>query len=658
MKADNTTLVDFLSQSKTLFEIPVYQRNYEWGEAQCQQLFGDLVKARESGNNHFIGAVVYVPESGDKMSHIEIIIDGQQRLTSCILLLKAIAASDPTVQEEIEENFLTDKYVSLNDHIKLKPVEKDQEAFQAVINDKINSYQGPSKVIENYKLFCKLIAESAYSGQELFEGLNYLNMVYINLDGGSEAENPQVIFESLNSTGVSLSASDLVRNFLLMKLNSETQERLYKQYWLKIERLFTNNVFTEFIRHYLVMKTNKLVKREDVYLTYKVYYHDNHFTSEEALIDLYKNASFYNALLHGTSESSQFNKTIGHINIMDKKVVYPYFMKLMGMARDGAITWDKINEIGIIIESLLYRQMVCGIPSNSLNRIIVKLTTHVEGDNEFNNLRQQLLNSNFPDDKQFKEHVVEYPIYIRKRNCAKMTLVVLEEHRTKETINFDDAQVEHIMPRRLSNDWKINVSGADTINQKYGGTLGNLTLTKYNQEMSNKIFEEKRSYYAESNIQLTREVANNYAVWDKNSILTRANELAEELAAIFAKPAMLADSASIDNSGEHTISEELDVTGMKPIRLTIQNDDFAVKSWNACLVAFLNYIWENDSETYERIKQDSSVHNKIFSNFRTPKVLDNGETIDTNFSANTIAALLAKMAEICGITDEVSYTIR
>lgn len=151
MKADNLTLTEFMSQSKTLFEIPVYQRNYEWGEAQCEQLFNDLLKAIDGKKEHFIGAVVYVPESGDKMSHIEIIIDGQQRLTSCMLLLKAISESDATIADEIEEEFLINKYVPLNNHVKLKPVEKDLEAFQAVINDHIDTYEQPSKIIENYK---------------------------------------------------------------------------------------------------------------------------------------------------------------------------------------------------------------------------------------------------------------------------------------------------------------------------------------------------------------------------------------------------------------------------------------------------------------------------------------------------------------------------
>ena len=457
---------------------------------------------------------------------------------------------------------------------------------------------------------------------------------------------------------MSLSASDLVRNFLLMKLDLETQKRLYKQYWLKIETLFSSNVFTEFIRHYLIMKLNKLVKRENVYSTYKTFYADNSYSSEVALSDLYEYARFYDQLLTNNSESEEFNKTIYHINIMDKKVVYPYFMKLMGMESAGDITWNTINKIGHAVESLLYRRMVCGIPSNGLNRIVVSLTNRIDGESEFVNLQKRLLNSQFPNDKEFKASLIDYPIYNKKRNWAKLTLVVLEEYRTKETINFDDAQVEHIMPRNLSNDWKIKVSNADAINRRYGGTIGNLTLTKYNQEMSNKLYDEKREFYAESNISLTREIAKDYDKWDKESIVSRTNKLADELIKIFPKPEMLDESMVIDNSGEHLINEELDVTGIKPIRLTIQDNDFKATSWTSCLVIFLNYVWKNDSETYDRIKKDSSVGNMLFSNFRSPKVLENGEKIDTNFSANVIAALLAKMTEICGITDEVSYTIK
>lgn len=652
LKADNISLVRFLGRSDIVFEIPVYQRNYEWGKAQCEQLFADLIRAGKKQSSHFIGTIVYVPESGDDLSHIEIIIDGQQRLMSCMLLLKAIAVSDASVAEEITDKYLTNKYLKLNNHIKLKPVEKDQEAFIAILNNREEGYKKPSKVIENYHVFKELIATSGYSGQELLEALNYLNMVYIEL----KEENPQIIFESLNSTGLSLSASDLIRNFLLMKLESATQERLYKDYWLKIENLFTTKLFTDFVRHYLIMKTGKLVKNDEVYATYKRFYDDQDFTSEDALIDLHRNATFYSELLNEQSPSMEFNRIIRNINLMEKKVVYPYLLKLLELQTKEEMSWEEINEIAHTLESLLYRRTICGIPSNGLNKIIASLAAKHEGRDEFQNLRKRLRTSNFPNDKEFKRKLLEYPIYKKKRNLARLTLVVLEEYRTKETIDFNQAQIEHIMPRNLSSDWKLEVPNATNVNKQLGNTIGNLTLTKYNQEIGNKVYKLKREQYEKSNVSLTREVAKDYEEWNKDSIQNRADKLADDLLTIFVKPQDF-DNSVVDNRGEHLINEGLNVTGMKPVRLTIQDNDIKVKSWASCLVKFLDYIWENDNEAYEKIKGIPSVGAMLFTNMRSPKELANGDMVETNFSANTIVTLLAKISEFCGITEEVSYTI-
>lgn len=270
MKADSIHLFDFLGSGKTIFEIPVFQRNYEWGEEQCRQLFRDLINAIKESRDHFLGAIVYVSETGNNMSHIYRIIDGQQRLTSLTLLLKALADVDKRDSEEIQEEYLTNKYLNENNHLKLKPVEHDLEAFNAVMSDNIQ-YENPSKIIENYNLFKDLIKESDMDTHDIYMGINHFTLVYIELNDNNN-ENPQVIFESLNSTGVSLSSSDLVRNFLLMKLESASQTELYKRYWVKIEKLFNTNIFTEFIRHYLVMKTHKLVKKDKVYDAYKEYY--------------------------------------------------------------------------------------------------------------------------------------------------------------------------------------------------------------------------------------------------------------------------------------------------------------------------------------------------------------------------------------------------
>ncbi|NVY96735.1 DUF262 domain-containing protein [Lactobacillus sp. DCY120] len=659
MKADNTKLVDFLSQSKTIFKIPVYQRNYEWGQEQCRQLFQDLTLAAQSQQDHFLGALVYVPESGPNMSHVEVIIDGQQRLTSCLLLLRALATNPETPEDlaaEIEDRFLRNRY--LDNGWKLAPVAKDRAAFETVMDPDTPPVTAASKVIANYQLFQQLIAASPLSVADLFAALNYFNLVYIELDSGSQGENPQVIFESLNSTGVSLSAADLIRNFILMNLDSQQQAQLYQQYWSKIEQLFTNQVFTEFIRHYLIVQTQQLIKREAVYPLYKKYYQSQKFTAEQALQELFVAAQDYASLLQAQTAFPDLNRIIEHINIMDKKVVYPYFLKLLRLLDQQQLPITTVCELGQIVESLLYRRMICGIPSNNLNRLVLALVQPVNLSQELNQLKRQVLNSDFPQDREFRNALMKLPLYKKRTSWAKLTLTLLEEEQSKETIDFQDAQVEHILPRQLSADWRIQLPQAETINQIYGDTLGNLTLTKYNQEMSNKLFSEKRNYYAQSNIALTRAVGQNYDHWDKATILERTDTLAQELCQIFPRPQLSKFVEDDSWGGDHLISEELSVTGLKPVRLTMQANDYWITSWTEMLLTFLNYIWENDSATYQLIRQDPALNTALFTDFRAPKKLANGELIETNFSANKIVALLSKMSELCGISDEVSYAFK
>lgn len=656
MKAENMNLLDFIQQPNTLFNIPVYQRNYEWGKEQCQQLFKDLITSYNEDKHHFLGAVVYVPESGKNMVHISTIIDGQQRLTSCLLFLKALAESYPERKEEIVEKFLSDKYMELNHHLKMKPVDKDADSFNAVMNNRVNQYEEPSKMVENYRLFLKMIADSELSPKQLLKAMSLMNIVYIQLDGQNGGENPQVIFESLNSTGISLSASDLIRNFILMSLGSEEQTRLYREYWSKINEFFSIKIFTEFIRHYLIMKTNKLVNQAKVYDEYKNYYSTQKFSAEKALSELYRNAQFYDWLLNASSPSDNVNRLIDHINIMDKKVVYPYLLKIFEMQNEGLIQWNQVENILKTIDSFLFRRMVCDVPSNGINRVIVSLTNKNLPENELLNLKNKLLSNNFPNDKTVRKSLSELPLYNKKSSWAKLVLIVLEEQKTKETIDFDDAQVEHIMPQKLTKEWRFEVKNAENVNQKYGGTIGNLTLTKYNSEMGNKSFSEKKDFYIKSNITLTRKIGQNYKKWGKDEILTRSAELAEKLVRIYPRPQE--QHKNIEVSGEHFVNEEINVTGQKPTKIIIQSQEFKLNTWSNTLTTLLNYIWDNDSGTYQIVKNDKSI-NKLFSNSpRNPKTLQNGEIIETNYSAESILAILGKIAEICGIQDEVSYVVK
>lgn len=656
MKADSIHLFDFLGSSKTIFEIPVFQRNYEWDKDQCEQLFKDLTVAAQTNTDHFIGAIVYVTETGNKMSHIYRIIDGQQRLTSLTLLLKALSDADEQDRDEIEEEYLTNKYLDDNNHLKLKPVEHDYEAFDSVMNN-MTDFDKPSKVIDNYKFFRKLIEDSDIGSDELYEAMNHFNMVYIELSGDSNEENPQVIFESLNSTGVSLSPSDLVRNFLLMKLDSQQQEELYKKYWVKIERMFATPTFAEFIRHYLVVKTHISVKKNSVYSGYKDYFVSNQLSSNDALADLFKFANYYDQILNHNSNDYEFNRIMEHINVMDSKVVYPYLMLLMDLVNSKQIDQKEANELAHILESYLFRIKVCKLATNRLNKVVVGLCDLSKEDGNLKLRLLRLLKSSFTDDRKLLDSLIEVDLYHQRNHMAKLSLIILEEHRTRETINFDDAQVEHIMPQRLNAEWRLQVANADKVKEQYGGILGNLTLTKYNQEMSNKPYSEKKEFYKDSNVSLTREVAETYDKWGKDAIIDRTEKLTRELIKIFPMP-HIKEISEEEVTGEYTIDQTTDVTGKKPVQITISGNEHPVKTWRQMLVIFLNDIWNKDSLNFDRIKENRQLSRMLFRTGNTPEKLENGTMIETNFSATVILAIIAKISEICDITDQVSYAVK
>lgn len=656
VKADSIHLFDFLGSGKTIFEIPVFQRNYEWDKDQCEQLFKDLIVAWQTNTDHFIGAIVYVTETGNKMSHIYRIIDGQQRLTSLTLLLKALADVDEQDRDEIEEEYLTNKYLDDNNHLKLKPVEHDYEAFSSVMNNMVGFDQA-SKVIDNYNYFRKLIKDSEINSAELYEAMNHFNMVYIELSSDANEENPQVIFESLNSTGVSLSSSDLVRNFLLMKLDSQKQAELYKKYWVKIERMFATKTFAEFIRHYLIVKTHVSVKRNGVYNSYKDYFLSQGLSSEAALADLFKFASYYNQILNHKANDNKFNKILEHINVMDSKVVFPYLMLLMNLVDDGEIDQVEVNDLAHILESYLFRLKVCQLQTNGLNKIVVRLCdlSKENGKLKFRLLR--LLKANFPDDHKLLDSLMEVDLYHQRNHLAKLSLIVLEEHRTRETINFDDAQVEHIMPQRLNAEWRLQVTNADKVKEQYSGILGNLTLTKYNQEISNKSYSEKKEFYKDSNVSLTREVAEVYNKWGKDAIVNRTEKLTRELIRIFPMPDIKKISKE-EVTREYTIDQSPDVTGKKPVQITISENEYPVKTWRQMLITFLNDIWNKDSLNFDRIKENHQLSRMLFRPRNAPEKLENGTIVETNFSATVILAIITKISEICDIADQVSYAVK
>lgn len=268
----------------------------------------------------------------------------------------------------------------------------------------------------------------------------------------------------------------------------------------------------------------------------------------------------------------------------------------------------------------------------------------------------------FPNDSLFEDGLLNLKLYRNSSaKLSKLLLISLESDRTKETVNFDDVQVEHIMPQRLNKDWRMSIPYVDKVNRQLGGTLGNLTLTKYNQEMSNKSFEDKRKYYKDSNILITRDIYNNYSVWNAQSIENRSKILAKDVLRLYPYPDMTSVSKG-DITGEHDITEDLNVTNSRPVDIIIGDETYSVKTWRSMLITFLESLWDMDSTYLDQIRKDSRINNYIFNvngyNSDPGTRLDNGMVVVTHLSASVILSLIQKMCEICGISDEVRYTVK
>lgn len=332
----------------------------------------------------------------------------------------------------------------------------------------------------------------------------------------------------------------------------------------------------------------KYIKRKK--FAYKNFFYDKKLNAVSALRELTNFARLYKQLLEADTALPKLNKSLLHINIMDSRVLYPYLLKLLA---DEEIDSDKIIELVTILENYLFRIKICSRPTNGLNKIVAALC---EDDDHLLERELTFLKNTFPSDSELKASLMTINLYKLRNNMAKLTLVMLEESRTKEVIDFDDAQVEHIMPQHLTTDWRLQVTNADRVNEQYGGSLGNLTLTKYNQEMSNRTFTEKKEFYRDSNINLTREVAQSYSNWDETAITTRAKTLIVELLRIFPEPKIYSEKQTeLISAGEYNLTDEVNITGRKPASLTINGVSYPVTSWRAALITLLDYLWDEDS---------------------------------------------------------------
>ena len=494
------------------FIIPVYQRNYDWKTEQCKQLYDDLVKViQQERKSHFFGSIVSVSDPDGKMLDF-LIIDGQQRLTTVSLLLLAmynlmregvVTPAVPNLSQRIYEEYLVDKWQPEEKRIKLKPIKNDREAFGRLFSS-ADEHVADSNLTINYQYFYERIQRQEISVDELFEAISRLEIINISLN---HEDNPQLIFESLNSTGLDLSEGDKIRNYVLMGLPSKEQELYYENYWNKIE-VCTGYDVSSFIRDYLSIRQQSTPAIKHIYVKFKQYVEDRKQDTESLLQDLLLYAKRYEILLKGNSQYEAVNDCIYRLNRLKTTITRPFLMETLRMHQEGHISADDLAEIFRTIETYLFRRTICDLPTNALNKIFLMLHREIirldRTESDYLNKFKYILLSKkesgaFPSDDEFVEKLSTKNIYTMKGESKYYLFERLENAGTVETkdvwMHLDKGvySIEHIMPQTLSPTW-IKELGPDyeQTHSLWLHRLANLTLTGYNSQYRNAPFCEKR----------------------------------------------------------------------------------------------------------------------------------------------------------------------
>lgn len=561
MKANETKVEDFLSSNKTQFVIPVYQRNYDWSMSQCKQLLDDILEVGTNDimNAHFIGSIVYVHDDVYTSSRIKelTIIDGQQRLTTLTLIYLtlyrlAIEIEDKGLEAEISETYLTNKFAPEEEKLKLRPTENNDKAIKYLLrSDKDEEFSDFSKVIDNFNYFKSRITEENL--EFVLKGLAKLMFVEISLD--REKDDPQRIFESLNSTGLELSQADLIRNYILMGLYHKEQNKIYNNYWEIIEKLAKDETLntsrvSDFIRDYLTLVNNKIPNKNKVYLEFKAKFPTTDLHELEANLSPIKSlAKFYNKLLNPKNElDKEIRLQLEYIDRLEINVAYPFLMKVYEDYSENII--DKETFIGVLdfIQSFVWRRFIVGLPTNALNKIFMTLYEKVDKSDYLLSLQRWLLkrvgSQRFPRDKEVIENLKLKDVYNIKFKNRTYLLERLENFENKEPViieNNSDITIEHIFPQNPDPKWKIDL-GADEYNlikETYLNTIANLTLSGNNGKLGNKPFIFKRdlenSGFKDSRLWLNKYLSTAQK-WDKIEIEKRFEILAERFLKIWKIP--------------------------------------------------------------------------------------------------------------------------
>lgn len=684
MKVDKyKVLGDLIETNKRQFVIPVYQRNYDWKKTHCKKLFDDILNAFRNDRFHFVGSIVYVDQGEENKIYRYLIIDGQQRITTLFLLLKALldCSTDDNTKKEIEDFlFNVDKYsdLKLTDQtkVKLKPIKSDNDQFILLMKNDFKSIDVNSNIYINYDYMKKLIQKEIEKGnsiKEILSGLKKLTAAVIILD--AKEDDPQVVFESINSTGLSLSLADLIRNFILM--TDKNQDMLFENYWVKIENNVTQQRMTAFITDYLQFACREMISSQNAYEKFKSFFRTSGYSNEDMLRELLRYSEYYKVFYGGKDDSYSEvvrNKLDG-FRALDQGTIYPFLFHVFDDFNNQIITNNELEKVLTFFLNYLLRRVVCGVGSNTLKGLYKTLYNRLFADKEkLNNYYDTILlffaqlstKDAIPSDSIFKDALINTDLY-NKKNVCKYLLKSIEEFTidgsaNKEKLDVSAFSIEHIMPQKLTEYWISQLGDQyEKVHEKYLHNLGNLTLTGYNSELGNKTFEEKKKYILEKNshvVVLNKDVLNQ-SIWNEETIKARS----ERLSSIIQKMFFIEKPTSIVKKFENIerklyIGDDFDATGTKPKMCILCGESLTVTSYAEMLSKVMETLYEID----DNIMNDLAMNNFILPNatkiyitknsslLRKPyEIYESGIFFESNLSANNIISFIRAVLDAYGL---------
>lgn len=555
MRAGNTTLNEFLTRQIKM-NIPIYQRKYNWSLDECKQLFEDILSIGkdETRKSYFIGSIVVKKDSEELLDPLAevTLIDGQQRITTLTLIYCVLCNYYKNIDERLCHNIYGNYLVNhdLDETNKLHLTKNDNESLKYIINSISTDKEfkltpdNSINIYNNYEFFRNQINEE--NVETVIKGLKKLIFISVVLD---QEDNPQLIFESLNSTGLELNKNDLIRNYILMGLDTKHQNELYENYWYEIEQEFKNNgwFFDEFIRYYLSFESGRLPKRADVYKEFKN--HANSFENIDDLVkDVHKFAGYFACIRFGKEEDPELRDAFDSLAELDFNVTLPFLLSAYDDYQNSLdnpdinLTRDEFIRIVKHVESYCLRRSICDIPTNSMNKTFARLSKEINKQDYYNYFVAAMFEKDtykrFPTNEEVQEKLLNQNMY-SKRKILKHVLIAIENTEGKEFVSTENSSIEHIMPQNLTKDWESELgSNYEEIHGIYLHTLGNLTLTPYNSELGDKSFFDKKTCdngFCKSKLTLNEGLCE-LDRWTDKEIIDRTKQLSKKIINIWKYP--------------------------------------------------------------------------------------------------------------------------